>query len=135
MEPMAPSRQRHRKRQVAFGVITTMLTGRNNRSLPLPCANRTREGSKRIDILPRSVHRRRINERCFEYVESDSRDGGSSDPGREHKGESAEGDPIAAGATLAEALAAMVARRVSRLPVAGEGGGVAGAIGLADLVR
>ncbi|HZK90165.1 MAG TPA: ABC transporter ATP-binding protein [Stellaceae bacterium] len=54
---------------------------------------------------------------------------------RMHAGESAEGDPIAAGATLAEALAAMVARRVSRLPVAGEGGGVAGAIGLADLVR
>jgi osmoprotectant transport system ATP-binding protein len=50
-------------------------------------------------------------------------------------GESATGEPIGAGATLAEALAAMVARRVGVLAVAGEDGGVAGTIALADLVR
>jgi osmoprotectant transport system ATP-binding protein len=54
---------------------------------------------------------------------------------RMHAGESAEGEAIAAGATLAEALAAMVQRRASRLPVADESGRAVGAIGLADLVR
>jgi osmoprotectant transport system ATP-binding protein len=51
------------------------------------------------------------------------------------RGESAEGAPVAAGATLADALAAMVQQRSSRLPVADESGVVVGAIGLADLVR
>lgn len=53
---------------------------------------------------------------------------------RARRGESAEGEPIAADATLAEALEAMIARRVERLPVADESGAV-GAITLADLVR
>jgi osmoprotectant transport system ATP-binding protein len=50
-------------------------------------------------------------------------------------GESAEGQAIAAEATLADALATMVARRVNRLPVADGGGAVVGAIALADLAR
>ncbi|HTZ37764.1 MAG TPA: ABC transporter ATP-binding protein [Stellaceae bacterium] len=50
-------------------------------------------------------------------------------------GESAEGTPLAADATLAEALAAMVARRAARLPVADAKGRTVGAIALADLVR
>jgi osmoprotectant transport system ATP-binding protein len=54
---------------------------------------------------------------------------------RVRRGESAEGEPIAAEATLADALAAMVGRRTERLPVAGEGGDIVGAITLADLVR
>jgi osmoprotectant transport system ATP-binding protein len=54
---------------------------------------------------------------------------------RMHPGESADGTPVAAHATLAEALEAMVARRTSRLPVADDAGGTIGAIGLADLVR
>jgi osmoprotectant transport system ATP-binding protein len=49
-------------------------------------------------------------------------------------GETAEGAPIAADATLAEALAAMVTRHAGRLPVA-DGGVVVGTIALADLVR
>ena len=53
---------------------------------------------------------------------------------RVRRGEAAEGEPIAADATLADALAAMIARRAERLPVA-DGGGVVGAITLADLVR
>ena len=53
---------------------------------------------------------------------------------RVRPGETAEGEPIAADATLADALAAMIARRAERLPVA-DGGGVVGAIALADLVR
>ena len=48
--------------------------------------------------------------------------------------ETAEGEAISAAATLADALAAMITRRVDRLRVAGEGG-VVGAITLADLVR
>jgi osmoprotectant transport system ATP-binding protein len=48
--------------------------------------------------------------------------------------ETAEGEAISADATLADALAAMITRRVDRLRVAGEGG-VVGAITLADLVR
>jgi osmoprotectant transport system ATP-binding protein len=51
------------------------------------------------------------------------------------RGERAEGEPVAVDATLAEALAAMVQQRSSRLPVADESGVVVGAIGLADLVR
>jgi osmoprotectant transport system ATP-binding protein len=47
----------------------------------------------------------------------------------------AEGEPIAAGATLADALETMIARRVDRLPVAGDDGVAVGAIALADLVR
>jgi osmoprotectant transport system ATP-binding protein len=50
-------------------------------------------------------------------------------------GEIADGEAIAADATLADALAAMVARRVERLPVRNAGGEMIGAIGLADLVR
>jgi osmoprotectant transport system ATP-binding protein len=50
-------------------------------------------------------------------------------------GESAEGEAIAAGATLADALAAMVARRASRLPVMDGDGTVVGALALADMVR
>ncbi|MBV9555354.1 MAG: ABC transporter ATP-binding protein [Alphaproteobacteria bacterium] len=50
-------------------------------------------------------------------------------------GEQADGEPIDAGATLAEALAAMVARRVGRLAVAEGDGRVVGAIALGDLVR
>jgi osmoprotectant transport system ATP-binding protein len=49
--------------------------------------------------------------------------------------EPAEGEPVAAGATLADALETMIARRVDRLPVAGDGGAIVGAIALADLVR
>ncbi|MFZ2007348.1 MAG: ABC transporter ATP-binding protein [Stellaceae bacterium] len=52
---------------------------------------------------------------------------------RVRRGEVAEGEAIAAGATLADALAAMIARRVERLPV--EDGEVIGVITLADLVR
>jgi osmoprotectant transport system ATP-binding protein len=50
-------------------------------------------------------------------------------------GESAEGAAIPAGATLAEALETMIARRANALPVSGEDGTIVGAIGLADLVR
>ncbi len=52
---------------------------------------------------------------------------------RVRRGEVAEGEAIAAGATLADALATMIARRVERLPV--EDGEVIGVITLADLVR
>ncbi len=54
---------------------------------------------------------------------------------RARRGEAAEGDAIAAEASLADALAAMVARRVDRLPVADAAGTALGAITLADLVR
>jgi osmoprotectant transport system ATP-binding protein len=54
---------------------------------------------------------------------------------RVHHGETAEGAPIAAEATLADALATMVARRVDRLAVVDGNGGTIGAIALADLVR
>ena len=54
---------------------------------------------------------------------------------RMRAGDSVEGQAIAADATLAEALGAMVARRVDRLPVSDESGGTVGVIALADLVR
>jgi osmoprotectant transport system ATP-binding protein len=54
---------------------------------------------------------------------------------RVRHGEAAEGTAIAVGASLAEALGVMVARRVDRLAVADERGDVVGAITLADLVR
>jgi osmoprotectant transport system ATP-binding protein len=54
---------------------------------------------------------------------------------RVRRGESADGAAIAADATLADALATMVARRVERLAVADGNGGTIGAIALADLVR
>jgi osmoprotectant transport system ATP-binding protein len=54
---------------------------------------------------------------------------------RMRAGDSAEGQAIAADATLADALGAMVARRVDRLPVSDESGGMVGVIALADLVR
>ena len=50
-------------------------------------------------------------------------------------GEVAPGAPIAATATLREALSAFVAQRVERLPVVDEHGRPAGAIALADLLR
>ena len=53
---------------------------------------------------------------------------------RMRRGEIVRGEPIAADATLADALAAMIARRVDQLPVRGEDG-VVGAIALADLLR
>jgi osmoprotectant transport system ATP-binding protein len=49
--------------------------------------------------------------------------------------DSADGAPVATDATLAEALAAMVARRTERLPVADKNGHTVGVITLADLVR
>ena len=52
---------------------------------------------------------------------------------RVRRGESAEGEAIDANATLADALAAMIARRAERLPVT-DGGEVIGALALADLV-
>lgn len=45
------------------------------------------------------------------------------------------GEPIPAGASLRDALAAMTARRTGRLPVVDEAGRPAGVITLADLVR
>jgi osmoprotectant transport system ATP-binding protein len=54
---------------------------------------------------------------------------------RMRRGDSAEGAAIAADATLADALATMIARRVERLSVADGNGGTIGAIALADLVR
>jgi osmoprotectant transport system ATP-binding protein len=54
---------------------------------------------------------------------------------RVRRGAAAEGDAVAAEASLADALAEMVARRVDRLPVADAAGAVVGAITLADLVR
>jgi osmoprotectant transport system ATP-binding protein len=50
-------------------------------------------------------------------------------------GEPAEGEPIAADASLRDALATMAARRVDRLAVVDAGGRPLGAITLADLVR
>jgi len=54
---------------------------------------------------------------------------------RMRAGDSAEGQAIAADATLADALGVMVARRADRLPVFDESGGTVGVIALADLVR
>ena len=54
---------------------------------------------------------------------------------RMRPGEAAEGVPIVADASLAEALGQMTARRCDRLPVADAGGRVLGALLLADLVR
>jgi osmoprotectant transport system ATP-binding protein len=54
---------------------------------------------------------------------------------RMRAGETAAGRPIADAATLAEALEAMMARRVDTLPVCDPQGAAVGAIGLADLVR
>ncbi len=54
---------------------------------------------------------------------------------RLRRGETADGKAIPAGASLADALSAMIARRAERLPVADERGGIVGAVSLADLVR
>jgi osmoprotectant transport system ATP-binding protein len=54
---------------------------------------------------------------------------------RVRPGDSAGGAAIPADATLADALAVMVTRRVERLAVADGNGGTIGAIALADLVR
>ena len=54
---------------------------------------------------------------------------------RLRRGETADGEPLSAQATLADALAAMIARRVDRLAVVDDAGGAVGAITLADLVR
>jgi osmoprotectant transport system ATP-binding protein len=53
---------------------------------------------------------------------------------RVRRGESAEGEAIDADATLADALAVMIARRAERLPVTDKGA-VVGALALADLVK
>jgi osmoprotectant transport system ATP-binding protein len=50
-------------------------------------------------------------------------------------GETADGEPVSADASLRDALAAMAARRVDRLPVVDAEGRLLGAITLADLVR
>ena len=50
-------------------------------------------------------------------------------------GEAAEGEPIDAEMSLADALGEMIARRAERLPVADGGGTPLGAIALADLVH
>jgi osmoprotectant transport system ATP-binding protein len=50
-------------------------------------------------------------------------------------GETAEGEPLALDASLAEALSAMTARRTDRLPVCDAEGRKIGAIALGDLVR
>jgi osmoprotectant transport system ATP-binding protein len=54
---------------------------------------------------------------------------------RARPGGTAEGAPVAATASLAEALSEMVAQRTDRLPVRDEAGTVTGAIALGDLVR
>ena len=54
---------------------------------------------------------------------------------RMRAGETAEGEPVEEGASLAEALGAMAARRCDRLPVVDRAGRVVGALLLADLVR
>ncbi len=50
-------------------------------------------------------------------------------------GEPADGEPVAADASLRDALAAMIARHAERLPVVDGAGRPLGAIALADLVR
>jgi len=50
-------------------------------------------------------------------------------------GEIADGDPLSADASLRDALAAMAARRVDRLPVVDADGRPLGAIALTDLIR
>jgi osmoprotectant transport system ATP-binding protein len=54
---------------------------------------------------------------------------------RLRRGESAEGEPLAVDASLAEALSAMTARRTDRLPVCDAEGQRIGVIALPDLVR
>ena len=54
---------------------------------------------------------------------------------RVRPGETAGGEPLSADASLADALAAMIARRVAKLPVSDPAGHPVGAIALADLVR
>ena len=54
---------------------------------------------------------------------------------RLRSGESADGEPLSVDASLRDALAAMAARRVQRLPVVDAQGRPLGAINLADLVR
>ena len=54
---------------------------------------------------------------------------------RVRSGDGAAGEPIAAGASLRDALAAMTARHTDRLPVIDDSGRPAGIITLADLVR
>jgi osmoprotectant transport system ATP-binding protein len=54
---------------------------------------------------------------------------------RVRPGETAGGEPLSSDASLADALAAMIARRADRLPVADPSGRSIGAIALDDLVR
>jgi osmoprotectant transport system ATP-binding protein len=54
---------------------------------------------------------------------------------RVHPGEMAEGEPLPSQASLREALAAMAARHIDRLPVVDAAGRPLGTITLADLVR
>jgi osmoprotectant transport system ATP-binding protein len=53
---------------------------------------------------------------------------------RMHPGEAVAGEPIAASATLRDALSRMVERRTERLPVSDDTGRVTGVIRLADLI-
>ena len=54
---------------------------------------------------------------------------------RMRHGEAAGGEPLANDASLRDALAAMIARRADRLPIADPSGHPLGAITLADLIR
>jgi osmoprotectant transport system ATP-binding protein len=54
---------------------------------------------------------------------------------RVRPGETADGEPLSADASLADALAAMIARRADRLPIIDPSGHPVGAIALSDLVR
>jgi osmoprotectant transport system ATP-binding protein len=54
---------------------------------------------------------------------------------RVRRGTAADGEPLPSDASLRDALAAMIARRADRLPVADPSGAPLGAITLADLVR
>ena len=51
------------------------------------------------------------------------------------RGETAAGEPIAASASLREALSVMIARRADRLPVVDDDGGRVGVIALTDIVK
>ncbi|WP_024303849.1 ABC transporter ATP-binding protein [Pseudogulbenkiania sp. MAI-1] len=55
--------------------------------------------------------------------------------GRTRRGEKVDGEPIASGATLREALSAFVTRRVDRLPVVDEQGRPAGVLHFSDLLE
>jgi osmoprotectant transport system ATP-binding protein len=54
---------------------------------------------------------------------------------RVRRGEAGAGEPIAAGASLRDAISQMVIRRTDRLPVRDPGGVISGSVVLADIVR